>query len=102
VNFEGDNSKVSNMIKKTLMEEGINIKQHCPFTLKATYKLLSQCNNPTGKSIGADFDGFLRFDLYENENLVYRCQIDWKGEFGKDKIKDLIKRMKEDLNFSSF
>jgi hypothetical protein len=99
VSFEGDNSKTSELIKNTLIEEGINVKQNCSFSLKATYKLLSQCNSPTGKSIGADFDGFLRFELFERGKLVYRCQMDWKGEFGKDRVKDLIEKMKEDLKF---
>ncbi len=87
------NSKVENILTKN----GIHIEENCPYTLKVYYIKLSQCNAPEGKSIGADFDGYLRFTVYKNHKLVYRAQEDYKGEFGDFLIEDLVKRMKKDL-----
>ncbi|NPA12636.1 MAG: hypothetical protein GXO45_01470 [Aquificae bacterium] len=100
VSFEKDGSITSLQIAQALTEEGIKLKENCPYKLKAVYKFLSQCNNPTAKSVGADFDGFLRFDLTKEGKLLYRCQMDWKGEFNKDRIKSLIKKMKGEIKFS--
>jgi len=99
INLEESDLKMAELIKISLLKEGINVKQDCPFSLKVNYRLLSQCNSLTGRSIGADFDGFLRFDIFNRKKLVYRCQMDWKGDFGKEKIRKLIKLMKEDLKF---
>ena len=101
ISFKGDGSKTSKLIKNTLKKERIPIKENCPYTLKPSYKLVSECDNPSVKSIGADFDGFLRFEIFDKDKLVYRCQMDWKGEFGEKRVKDLIKEMKKDLKFSN-
>jgi len=84
-------------IIRAFKEENILIKDKCPYTVRVYAKFISQCNNPEARSIGADFDGFLRFDLLRKEKLVYRSQMDWKGEFHEGRIKDLIRKMKKDL-----
>jgi len=51
------------------------------------------------KSLGADFDGFLRFNIMRENRLLYRCQIDWKGQFSDKKIYSLVSKMRKDLSF---
>ncbi|HHG74438.1 MAG TPA: hypothetical protein ENK22_05280 [Persephonella sp.] len=82
---------------RIFQEEKINVKESCPYTVEVKSKFLSQCSSPYARSVGADFDGFLRFDLKKGGKILYRCQIDWKGEFDDGKIRDLVKKMKEDL-----
>jgi len=88
---------LNNDVSKTLEKYGFKISNNCPFVLDVYAMKLSQCNSPKGKSTGADFDGYLRFSLYKGKHLIYRCQEDYKGEFGNYLIEDLIKRMKKDL-----
>ncbi|MDQ7055558.1 MAG: hypothetical protein Q9M89_03355 [Persephonella sp.] len=90
-----------NKIVKALKEEGIVVKDSCPYTLSVTSKFLSQCTSPHAKSVDADFDGYLRFDLKKEGRLLYRIQMDWKGEFSEGRIKRLIDRMKKDIKFKS-
>ncbi|WP_457639335.1 hypothetical protein [Persephonella sp.] len=98
---EEKNPLLKARIVRVFKEENIPIRDNCPYTVEVVSKFLSQCNNPQAKSIGADFDGFLRFDLKEKGRLVYRCQMDWKGEFTDSRIRNMVKKMKKDLNFTT-
>ncbi len=86
-------------IVKALREEKIIVRDDCPYTLSVTSKFLSQCTSPHAKSVGADFDGYLRFDLKKDGRLLYRIQMDWKGEFNEKRITNLIRKMKKDIRF---
>ncbi|WP_297454338.1 hypothetical protein [Persephonella sp.] len=99
VRISYQNPFIKTKIIKAFKEEGIKVQDNCPYTINVKAKFLSQCTSPQAKSIGADFDGFMRFDLLEKGKLVYRCQMDWKGKFSEDRVKDLIKKMKEDIGF---
>lgn len=98
LNVNGKNPVLKNRLVNLFKEENIKIEEDCPYSIDVTSRFLSQCSNPVAHSIGADFDGFLRFDLKKNGKTVYRVQMDWKGELNDERIKDLIKKMKEDLN----
>jgi len=100
VNIQEKDPILKARITRIFKEEKIPVSYNCPYTVEVTSKFLSLCNNPQAKSIGADFDGFLRFDLKNGEKLLYRCQIDWKGEFTDKRIKDMVRKMKKDLKFS--
>ena len=97
---EGNDMFLNSKIISLLKEENIQIKKDCPYKLETYWLKLSQCNNPKGKSIGADFDGYVRFSIYKGNKLVYRCQEDYKGEFGDYIIKDLINQMKKDMKIN--
>ncbi len=84
---------------KALKEEDLPLSDNCPYTLSVTSKLISQCTSPQAKSVGADFDGYLRFDLKKDGKLLYRIQMDWKGEFNENRIRNLVRRMKKDIHF---
>ena len=88
---------LNNKVRKSLKEKGIPVKDNCPFVVDVYALKLSQCNSPKGKSIGADFDGYIRFSVYKGKKLIYRCQEDYKGEFGDYLIEDLVSKMKKDL-----
>ncbi|WP_456393620.1 hypothetical protein [Persephonella sp.] len=100
VSIHEDDQILRARIVRVFTEEKIPVRDSCPYTVEVTSKFLSQCNNPQAKSIGADFDGFLRFDLKSGGKLLYRCQMDWKGEFTDKRIRDMVRRMKKDLKFS--
>ncbi|WP_297888953.1 hypothetical protein [Sulfurihydrogenibium sp.] len=78
--------KVSKFLKKGIINSGCNIK------LVIYAKYLTQCNNPNVKAFGADFDGYLRFSVIdENKNLeIFRIQTDFKDYPQEDIIKQMI------------
>jgi len=101
VNIRGEDPLLKAKVIRVFKRERITVKENCPYTIELMSKFLSQCNNPQAKSIGADFDGFIRFDLKKNGKLLYRCQMDWKGEFTDKRIRDIVLRMKKDLKFEN-
>ncbi len=94
---EGNDMFFNAHVIKVLQKNNINVSENCPYTLKTYFLELSKCNSPTGKSVGADFDGYFRFTVFKDNDLIYRCQADYKGKFGNYLIDNLVKRMKKDL-----
>ncbi len=94
---EGNDMFFNTHVIKVLQKNNIKVSENCPYILRTYFLELSKCNSPTGKSIGADFDGYFRFTVLKDNDLIYRCQADYKGEFGEHLIDNLVKRMKKDL-----
>ncbi|MRI58296.1 MAG: hypothetical protein C6H99_02185 [Epsilonproteobacteria bacterium] len=68
-----------NLLTKSLLQDRYRFTDDCPFRLKTTSHFVSTCTSAKAKALGSDFDGFLRFELYERDRLLYRGQIDFKG-----------------------
>ncbi|NPA54484.1 MAG: hypothetical protein GXO21_07445, partial [Aquificae bacterium] len=82
LNVKGNDMFLNTKVEKYLKEYGFRLEKNCPYRLEVFALKLSQCNSPKGKSLGADFDGYVRFSVYKGNKLIYRCQEDYKGEFG--------------------
>ena len=46
----------------------------------------AQCSNPQSKSLGADFDGYIRITLREGNETIARAQMDYKGEVKDEEV----------------
>lgn len=57
----------------------------------------AHCTNAQSRSLGSDFDGYIRITLKENNATIARAQMDYKGEPDSDKIQQvydhLLKKM---------
>jgi len=57
----------------------------------------AHCTNAQSRSLGSDFDGYIRITLIENNATIARAQMDYKGEPDSDKIQQvydhLLKKM---------
>ena len=67
--------------------------------LKITSNYITSCSSANAKALGSDFDGFVRFEIYKDEKLIYRNQRDFKGRFDDKIAKSLIEKIKKDLIF---
>lgn len=72
----------------------------CSYRLVASGNTVTSCSSYMGKAIGADFDGYIRLDLYRDQKLIWRIQRDFKGELNDRIVDSLVKKMQSDLLFA--
>lgn len=53
---------------------------HCKNLLQLTRYHVGECNNPLVKSIGGDFDGYVRIQINRGMNCYYKAQSDFKND----------------------
>ncbi len=87
--------KSDNPITKYLLHQEYNFTLQCPFTLKTTSHFVSTCTSAKAKALGSDFDGYLRLELWQNDRLLYRNQMDFKGCLDKHVVHTLLKRLQK-------
>ncbi len=97
--IKSDNLIIEYVVKNNPFIKNIE-KKECQNTLKISSNYVTSCTSPTAKSIGTDFDGFVRFEILKDNHLIYRNQRDFKGHFTDSVAKSLIDRLKKDLKFS--
>ena len=88
-----------NPLTTYFLEQEFNFTQQCPFILKTTSHFITVCTSARARSLGSDFDGYLRLELYEEKRLLYRNQLDFKGCLRKEDVHTLFQAMKRDMMF---
>lgn len=88
-----------NPLTTYFLKKEFHFTQDCPFTLKTTSHFIATCTSARAKSLGSDFDGYLRLELLEGNKLLYRNQLDFKGCLKKEDVDTLFKAMKKDMMF---
>lgn len=88
-----------NLHDKTVLEEAIGLKENpaCPYYLKLTKYKIGQCNNPVIKSMGSDFEGYVRLEILKGFTCYYKVQSDYKLD-GDAAFIRVLDRAKKDLN----
>lgn len=59
----------------------------------------SQCTNAQSRSLGADFDGYIRITIKENNTSIARAQMDYKGEATNDEIQHVYDHLIGELKW---
>ena len=98
LSVKSDNEVIGYIVKNRPLIKKF-FKKECPFTLRITSNYVTSCSSYKAKALGSDFDGFVRFEIFKNNNLIYRNQRDFKGCFNKSVSDSLIERMFKDLHF---
>ena len=65
------------MIKKSF---GIQEDRECPYRAELTKYHIGNCNNPIVKSVGSDFDGYIRIEIKKGFKCYYKVQSDFKND----------------------
>ena len=83
---------------KVLLEKALGLKEDntCPYTLKLTKYRIGSCNNPVVKSIGSDFDGYVRIEILKSFKCHYKVQSDYKND-QQAALKRVLERAKKDI-----
>ena len=52
----------------------------CKYILRINPHTIHKCYNPQIKSLGSDIDNYVRLELFHSNILLFRSQIDFKGD----------------------
>lgn len=73
---------VYNPKDKAAIEQAFGMKDtpECEYRVELTKYHVSNCNNPVVKSIGSDFDGYVRLEIKKGFKCYYKVQSDYKND----------------------
>jgi hypothetical protein len=69
----------------------------CSYRVELTKYHVGACNNPVVKSIGSDFDGYVRIEIKKGFKCYYKVQSDYKNDVDSA-FERVLKKAKIDLN----
>jgi len=76
---------------------GIQDRRDCPYRVALTTYHVKNCNNPVVKSVGGDFNGYVRMEVKKGFKCYYKVQSDFKDD-AIAAFERVLKRVKIDLN----
>jgi len=59
----------------------------------------AHCTNAKSKSLGADFDGYIRITLTEGNTTIAKAQMDYKGEPKKEKVQKVYTQLMKTIKW---
>jgi len=96
LNIQSLDSSVDTLLKESLLH--VDISNECPFTLQGIHYKVDACKNPVANSVGADFDGYVKLQVFHNGTCYYRIQQDFKSSPWQERMRHIVKRLQKDLN----
>jgi hypothetical protein len=84
---------------KEILEQYFKLKNDtsCPYRVELTKYHVGSCNNPVVKSIGSDFNGYIRIEIKKGFKCYYKVQSDYKDD-ADAAFERVLKRVKIDIN----
>lgn len=70
-----------------------------PMTMKLIVHC-AKCTNAQSKSLGADFDGYIRITVSEGNRPLARAQMDYKGEATPEEVMQVYTHLMEKLQWN--
>jgi hypothetical protein len=70
---KGDNYRVQQAF-------GLENNDTCTYTVTLTRYTIGRCNNPVVKSVGGDFNGYVRIEVKKGFKCYYKIQSDFKHD----------------------
>jgi hypothetical protein len=80
---------------KTSFEHNLN----APMTMTLIVHC-AKCTNAQSKSLGADFDGYIRITVSEGNRTLARAQMDYKGEATPEEVSQVYTHLMERLQWN--
>ncbi len=76
---------------------GIDNSEQCAYRVELIKYHVGSCNNPVVKSMGSDFNGYVRIEIKKGFKCYYKIQSDYKDDVNAafDRV---LKRVKIDVN----
>jgi len=59
----------------------------------------SKCDNAQSKSLGTDFDGYIRITISDKNHSIARAQMDYKGEATRDDVEQVYEHLMQQLQW---
>jgi hypothetical protein len=74
------------------------IDQNAPMSVKV-YIHRANCTNAQSRSLGSDFDGYIRITIAKNNSIVARAQSDFKGIPDEKRVQSVYDNLFERLKW---
>lgn len=86
---------------RELIQKHFNIPHNpqCDYRVELTKYHVGSCNNPVVKSLGSDFDGYVRLEIKKGFKCYYKVQCDYKSD-ANGAFERIVKKAKEELRIS--
>ncbi len=78
---------------------GMKEDEACPYRVELTKYHIGNCDNPTVKSLGSDFDGYVRLEIKKDFKCYYKIQSDFKNDESRA-FQRVLKKIEEERNFT--
>jgi hypothetical protein len=71
-----------NNADKRAVEQRFGLKddKSCPYHAQLTKYYVGACDNPAVKSLGSDFNGYIRIEIKKGFKCYYKIQSDYKND----------------------
>ncbi len=81
------------------VKEALNTKisNDCPYRIEGEIYRAAKCTSIEAKSIGTDFNGYVRLNIFQGNKCIYKVQSDFKND-----EEGAIKRVLDTLNNELF
>ena len=96
INIATFNPKLSKPLKEKF--KSLNNKE-CKYRLTGYIHFVNSCDNPDTKSLGADFNGYVRLYIKEDNKIIYKVQSDFKSN-EVSAIDRVLQKVTKDIFFS--
>jgi hypothetical protein len=93
INLKTFDPKLTTALEKSLT---LYNTKTCKYQLTGYIHHVDSCSNPQVKSLGADFNGYVRLEIRDENKTIYRVQSDFKSEEEKALYR-VIKKIKKEL-----
>jgi len=70
--------------------------KECSYHLHLIKYHVGECNNSVVKSLGSDFDGYIRIEVRKGFNVFYKVQSDFKND-SNAAFERVLKQMAKDI-----
>jgi hypothetical protein len=93
--IESNDEKIASLLSNRFAH--LPETESCPFVLQGMRHHVAACKNPVANSIGADFDGYVKLQLFHHGECYYRIQTDFKGDGWESHFEEIADRLEEEL-----
>jgi hypothetical protein len=59
----------------------------------------ANCTNPQSRSLGADFDGYIRITIRDQNKMIARAQMDYKGSPERENVQQVYEHLLNQLSW---
>jgi hypothetical protein len=74
--------------------------QDSPLKLEV-YLHKANCTNPQSRSLGADFDGYIRITIRDQNKMIARAQMDYKGQVQEEDLQEVYEHLMNTLQWKN-
>jgi len=90
---------VLNKRDKNILQKSFSLTENskCEYRVELTKYHVGSCSNPVVKSMGSDFNGYVRIEIKKGFKCYYKVQSDYKHDVNRA-FERVVKKAKIDLN----